>query len=112
MAEILPLQMAAILLGMISAAAADSAYHRGRIGQPLHSLWLSLTIPGMCLPIVSWAAAIFVGSGTVAHGVVVVVEAALFLWLYVNLRKLPAARKLGHGLPPPPPEQSRPPASG
>jgi hypothetical protein len=112
MPEILPVQMAALLFGMISAGAADSAYHRGRITQRVHSLWLSLTIPAVCLPILSWAAAIFIGPGPVGRGLVVVAEAALFLWLYANLRKLPAARKLGHGLPPPPPKPSRPPANG
>lgn len=105
MPQILPLEMVALLLGMVSAGAADCAYHRGRIPRQLHLLWLSLTIPAMCLPVVNWVAAIFVGPGAAAYALAAALEAALFLWLYANLRKLPAARRLGHGQPLPSPAQ-------
>jgi uncharacterized membrane protein len=111
MPEILGVEMAALLLAMLSIAAADFIYHSGRIAQPLHSFWVSVSIVAMCLPILRWMAGILVGPGVAAWVFVGAVEAALFIALYRNLSNLPASRRLGHGLPPPA-EQSRPPAAG
>ncbi|MBV8121913.1 MAG: hypothetical protein JO081_18470 [Alphaproteobacteria bacterium] len=111
MPEILAIQMAALLLALLSIGAADFVHHGGRISQAFHSLWVSSSIVAMCLPILVWLAGIFVGQGAIAWGVVGVLEAALFLGLYRNLNNLPAGRKLGHGLPPPA-EQPQPPRAG
>lgn len=110
MPEILGVEMAALLLAVLSIGAADLVYHSGRISQLLHSLWVSISIVAMCLPILGWMAGIFVGPGTAAWGLVGVIETALFIALYRNLRNLPAHRKLGPGLPRPA-ERSRPPAA-
>lgn len=110
MPQILALEMAALLLAVLSIGAADFLYLSGRIAQPLHSLWVSMSIGAMCLPILNWMAGIFVGPGAAAWGLVGVIETALFIALYRNLRHLPAHRKLGPGLPPV--EQSQPPAAG
>jgi hypothetical protein len=106
MTGILAVEMAALLLALVSIGAADSLYRRGRIGQRLHSLWVSLSVAAMCLPVLTWVAAIFVGSGAPARELVSGFEAALFVGLYRNLRILPAIRM------PPPVERARPPASG
>jgi hypothetical protein len=108
MPEILAVEMAALLLALLSIGAADFVYHSGRIAQPFHSLWVSLSIAAMSLPILGWLAGIFVGPGAPAWGLVGALEAALFTGLYRNLNNLPAVRKLGHGLPPPA-EQPHPP---
>jgi hypothetical protein len=64
----------------------------------------------MCLPILDWAAIVFIGTGGLTHSLVGIFEVVIFLWLYRNLRKLPTVRKLGHGLPPSPPvEEPNPP---
>ena len=111
MPENLAIEMAALLLAVLSIGAADFVYHSGRISQPLHSLWVSSSIGAMCLPIVVWLAGIFVGPGAIAWGMVGAFEAALFIGLYRNLNNLPGERKLGHGLPPSA-EQPQPPAAG
>jgi len=112
--EILAIQMAALLLALVSIGAADSLYYGGRIAQRLHSLWVSLSIAAMCVPVLSWVAAIFLGPGAPGQSLVGVLAAALFVSLYRNLRALPAIRRLGHRMPPPSPpvEKARPPASG
>ncbi len=103
MPDILPTEIVTLLIGMISIGAADLVYHSGTINQRFHSLWVSVSITVMCLPILDWAAIVFVGAGGLSRGVIGIFEVAIFLWLYRNLRKLPAVRKLGHGLPPSPP---------
>jgi hypothetical protein len=112
MPDILPTELVTLLIGMISIGAADLVYHYGTVNQRLHSLWVSVSITVMCLPILDWAAIVFVGAGGLSHGLIGIFEVVIFLWLYRNLRKLPAVRKLGHGLPPSPPaaEPNPPPA--
>ncbi len=112
MPEVLAVEMAALLSALVSIAAADFVYHSGRIGQPLHSLWVAFSIAAACLPILAFIAGVFVGPGARAWTLVGTLEALLLLGLYRNLRSLPAGRKLGHGLPPPPAGQPRPPAPG
>jgi hypothetical protein len=112
MPEILAVEMGALLLALLSIGAADFVYHSGRLAQPLHSLWVSSSIAAMCLPILTWLAGVFVGPGTAAWCLVGALEAALFFGLYRNLGNLPAVRKLGHSLPPPPVEQPQPPTGG
>ena len=110
MPDILPTEIVTLLIGMVSIGAADLVYHNGTINQRLHSLWVSVSITVICLPIFDWAAIVFMGTGGLTHSLVGIFEAVIFLWLYRNLRKLPTVRKLGHGLPPSPPaEEPNPP---
>lgn len=108
MPDILPIEVAALLLGIVSIGSADFLYHSGSIGHWLHSLWVSVSIAAICAPILIWTVDVFVGPGKTARAVAGLLAGAVFLWLYRNLRNLPAARKLGHGLPLPPPEQPPP----
>ena len=110
MPEILAVEMAALVLAVLSVAAADFVHHSGRIAQPLHSLWVSLSIVAMCLPILRWMAGVFVGPGVAAWGLVGAIETALFVALYRNLSNLPPVRKLGHSLPAPAEQRHPPPA--
>jgi hypothetical protein len=61
MPDILPTEIVTMLIGSIGAA--DLVYHNGTINQRLHSLWVSVSITVMCLPILDWAAIVFVGPG-------------------------------------------------
>ena len=112
MPDILPTEIVILLIGVVSIGAADLVYHHGTINQRLHSLWVSVSITVMCLPILDWVVIVFVGAGTLGHGLTGIVEVVIFLWLYRNLRKLPAVRKLGHGLPPSPPGEEPNPPTG
>jgi hypothetical protein len=110
MPNILQTEIVTLLIGMVSIGAADLVYHNGTINQRLHSLWVSASITVMCLPILDWAAIVFFGTGGLSHGLIGIFEMVIFFWLYHNLRKLPAVRKLGHGLPPSSPgEEPNPP---
>jgi hypothetical protein len=111
MPEILAVEMAALLLAVLSIGAADLVYDRGWITQPIHSLWVSSSISAMCLPILLWLAGIFVGPGAAAWVLVGAAETALFIVLYRDLCNLPANRRFGPRLPPPI-DQSRSPAGG
>lgn len=51
MLEILALQVIAAILGTLSIGGADWLYHRGRIRQPLHSLWVASSSTAICLPL-------------------------------------------------------------
>jgi hypothetical protein len=114
MTEILAVEMAALLLALLSIGAADALYYGGRISRRLHSLWVSFSLSAMCLPVLGWVATVFVGPGIVAQGLVGIISAALFFALYRNLRNQPATRKLGHPMAPPSPpaENVQPPANG
>jgi hypothetical protein len=114
MTEILAVEMAALLLALLSIGAADALYYGGRISRRLHSLWVSFSLSAMCLPVLGWVATVFVGPGIVAQGPVGIISAALFFALYRNLRNQPAIRKLGHPMAPPSPpaENVQPPANG
>ena len=103
MPDVLPTEIITLLIGIVSIGAAGLVYHNGAMNQRLHSLWVSVSITVMCLPILDWATVAFVGAGRLSHGLIGTFEVLIFLQLYRNLRKLPAIRKLGHGLPPSPP---------
>ena len=114
MTEILAVEMAALLLALLSIGAADLLYYGGRITRRLHSLWVSFSLSAMCLPVLGWVATVFVGPGIPARGLVGMISAALFFALYRNLRNQPAIRKLGHPMASPsaPAEKVQPPANG
>jgi hypothetical protein len=110
MPEVLAVEMAALLLALLSIGAADFVYHSGWIAQSFHTLWVASSIATMCLPILKWVAGVFVGPGVMAWGAVAVIETAFFVSLYRNLSSQRESDKLGHSLPPA--QDSRPPAAG
>ena len=93
MLEILALQVIAATLGTLSIGGADWLYHRGRIGRPLHSLWVASSSTAICLPLLTWIITIFLGPGTICWMLVSAFGAAMFLWMYSNLLKVPGVQK-------------------
>ena len=91
MGEILAIEMAALLAAVLSIGAADFAYHSGRFARRFHSVWVAASITAMCLPIVFWAAGIFVGPGAPAWGLSGMFAAVLAVGLYHNLAAPPIA---------------------
>jgi hypothetical protein len=114
MTEILAIEMAALILALVSLGAADSLYYGGRITRRFHSLWVSVSLSAMCLPVLGWVATVFLGPGAPAAGLVGIVLSVLFFALYSNLQNQPATRRPGHPTPAPAPpvEKARPPANG
>lgn len=111
MTGILAGQMAALLLTLVSIGIADALWRPARISQRVHSLWVSLSMAIMAVPVMIWLAVIFVGPGTLAYGLVGIVVGVLFAALYRNLQAQPAAPQFGASGPPPatkaqPPAQS------
>jgi hypothetical protein len=91
MVEIFLVQFLAAALGAASTALADWLYHTARIRQRLHSFWVSASIAVISLPVVAWVCNVFLGSGLLGRSVAAALVGAVFLWVYQNLRKLPAA---------------------
>jgi hypothetical protein len=95
MLEILALQVIAAILGTLSIGGADWLYHRGRIRQPLHSLWVSSSSTAICLPLLTWTIDVFLGVGVISWVLVGTFGAMMFLWMYRNLLKVrPVQRPL------------------
>lgn len=110
MTGILAGQMAALLLTLVSIAAADALCRRARISRRVHSLWVSLSMAAMGLPVLIWLAAIFVGPGRLEQALVGTVAAVVFAALYRNLQAQPVAPRLGARPPAPPAAKAQPPA--
>jgi hypothetical protein len=94
MLEILTLQVIAAILGTLSIGGADWLYHRGRIRQSLHALWVSSSSAAICLPLVTWTVIVFLGVGVISWGLVGTFGAAMFLWMYRSLLKVPPRKRL------------------
>lgn len=107
MIEILTLQVIAASLGAVCIGAADWLYHRGRIRQRLHALWVSASSTAICLPVLTWTTHVFLGFGVFSQVLVGTIEAIMFLWIYRNLRKLPTQQKFANGLLAPRPSSGR-----
>jgi hypothetical protein len=90
--EILALQVIAATLGTLSIGGADWLYHRGRIGRPLHSLWVSSSSTAICLPLLTWTINVFLGVGVTSWVLVSTFGAMMFLWMYRSLLKLPSVQ--------------------
>jgi len=99
MLEILTLQVIAAILGTLSIGGADWLHHRGRIRRPLHSLWVASSSTAICLPLLTWVSNVFLGAGIISWVLVSAFGAIVFLWMYRNLLKVPAAQKSGSGPP-------------
>ena len=94
MLEILTLQVIAATLGTLSIGTADWLYHRGRIRQTLHSLWVSSSSTAIYLPLLTWTINIFLGVGVISWVLVSTFGAVMFLWMYSNLLKVPTLQKV------------------
>ena len=95
--EILALQVIAAILGTLSIGGADWLYHRGRIGQPLHSLWVSFSSTAICLPLLTWTIHVFLGVGVISWVLVGGFGAIMLLWMYRNLLKVRPVQRLQSG---------------
>ena len=95
MLETLALQVIAAILGTLSIGGADWLYHRGRIRQPVHALWVSSSSAAICLPLVTWTIIVFLGVGVISWGLVGTFGAMMFLWMYRSLLKVPPRESLG-----------------
>jgi hypothetical protein len=96
--EIFITQFAAAALGAVSVGAADWLYHRGRIRQALHSIWISCSITVICLPVLAWTTNVFLGSGMLSQVFVGTLGGLICFWVYRNLRKLAAVPEFGQDL--------------
>lgn len=100
MLEVFLVQFLAAALGAASIALADWLYHSSRIRQHLHSLWVSVSIVVICLPVSAWICNIFLGSGALGQLVAGLFFVIVFFWVYLNLRRLPSVQSFGPRLPP------------
>jgi hypothetical protein len=99
--EIFIAQATAAFLGTLSIGAADWLYHRGRIHQVLHSVWVSCSITVICLPVLAWTTSVFLGSGMLSQVFVGTLGGLICFWVYRNLRKLPAVPEFAQDPPQP-----------
>lgn len=112
MVEIFLMQFVAAALGAASTAVADWLYRSARIGQRVHSFWVSLSIAVICLPVLVWTCNVFLGSGLLRNVVIAISVGAIFFWVNRNLRKLPPLQNLELHRPAPHPSNAAvPPAS-
>lgn len=95
MMEVFLLQFLAAGLGAASTGLADYCYRSARIGQRVHSLWISTSIAVICLPVVVWACDVFLGLGVTGATVAGVAVGVVFFWVYQNLRKAPPLQRFG-----------------
>lgn len=91
--EILTVQVIAATLGTLSIGGADWLYHRGRIRQPLHALWISSSSTAICLPLVTWTINVFLGVSVISWVLVGTFAAIMFLWMYRSLLTVPSVQK-------------------
>jgi hypothetical protein len=94
MLEILEFQVIAAILGTLSIGGADWLYHRGRIRQSPHALWVSSSSAAICLPLVTWTVIVFLGVGVISWVLVGTFGATMFLWMYRSLLKVPPRKSL------------------
>ena len=97
MLEILTCQVIAAGLGGISISAADWLYHRGRIRQRPHDLWVSASSTATCWPLLIWTTDVFLGIGLFSEALIGVIALITFLWIYRSLQKVPTGQKLEWG---------------
>ena len=110
MLEILTYQVIAAGLGATSISAADWLYHRGRIRQRPHDLWVSASSTATCLPLLIWTTDVFLGIGLFSQALIGTITIITFLWIYWSLRKVPIGQELECGVSSQPLPDSRFPA--
>jgi hypothetical protein len=111
MLETFAVQLLAAALGALSTAWADWSHNGGRIGRRLHSIWVSISIAVICLPVVVWISTVFLGPGLLGQSTAGIVIGSIFLWVYLNLPNTRPVRKLGLAAAQHPPSGAVPPAS-
>ena len=94
---ILAFQVIGAILGTLSIGGADWLYHRARIGQPLHALWVSSSSAAIPLPLLTWTINIFLGVGLITWVLASTFGGIMFLWMYRNLLKVPSVQKSRSG---------------
>ena len=99
MVQIFLVQFLVAALGAASTAIADWLYHRGRIRQRLHALWVSASITMICLPVLEWVCNVFLGSGLPGQLVAGILVGTIFFWVFRKLRQPPSVQNLGPRLP-------------
>ena len=99
MIETFFIQLLAAGVGALSTAWADWSFNGARIGRRLHALWVSISIAVIFLPVVSWTAMVFLGSGLIGSLAAGTLVGAIFLWVCRNLPQARQVRRLGPGLP-------------
>ena len=97
MLEILTYQVIAAGVGATSIGAADWLYHRGRIRQRPHDLWVSASSTATCLPLLIWTTDVFLGISLFSAALVGAIAMITFLWIYRSLQKVPTGQKLEWG---------------
>ena len=97
MLEILTYQVIAAGLGGASISAADWLYHRGRIRQRPHDLWVSASSTATCSPLLIWTTDVFLGIGLFSVALIAAIAMITFLWIYRSLQKVPTGQKLEWG---------------
>ena len=95
--EILAFQVIAAILGTLSIGGADWLYHRARIGQPRHALWVSSSSAAIPLPLLTWTINVFLGVGMISWVLASTFGAIMFLWMYRSLLKVPSVQKSWSG---------------
>jgi hypothetical protein len=98
MMKVLTIQVLTAVLGMTSIAIADWFYHKGRVRQRLHSLWVSISSTTICFPIFSWTFIVLIGNGIISWTLIGAVLSLLFFWQYHELLKIPPAQRTRPGL--------------
>jgi hypothetical protein len=93
MLRVLTYQVIAISLGSASIGAADWLYHRGRIRQILHDLWVSASSTAICLPLLILTTGVYLGIGVFSEAMIGAIAVIMFLWIYRSLRKVPTDQK-------------------
>jgi hypothetical protein len=93
MLRVLTYQVIAISLGSASIGAADWLYHRGRIRQRLHDLWVSASSTAICLPLLILTTGVYLGIGVFSEAMIGAIAVIMFLWIYRSLRKVPTDQK-------------------
>jgi hypothetical protein len=97
MLEILTYQVIAAGLGSASISAADWLYHRGRIRQRPHDLWVSASSTATCSPLLIWTTDVFLGIGLFSVALIGAIAMIMFLWIYRSLQKVPTGQELEWG---------------
>jgi hypothetical protein len=97
MLRVLTYQVIAVSLGSVSIGAADWLYHRERIRQRLHDLWVSASSTAICMPLLIWITDVFLGLGLFSQAVIGAIAVIMFLWIYRSLRKVPTDQELEWG---------------
>ena len=97
MLEILTDQVIAAGVGAASTGTADWLYHRERIRQRAHDLWVSASSTATCSPLLIWTTDVFLGIGLFSVVLIGAIAMITFFWIYRSLQKVPTGQNLEWG---------------